>query len=118
MKRKILLFILCIILFSTTVGAGKINYKFEICGKSMYPAINKNRYCGIYTVQTIKANETQIGDIICYNYNKRDYLFSNLYVCHRIIDKTNEHICTKGDNNNYSDISAVENKYVALKVVL
>ena len=97
------------------INASKIIYKMNIKGTSMYPTNQDN---SIFFVHTITAKDVKINDVICFNYDKRNYVNVNTrYICHRIIDKTKEHICTKGDNNKYSD-NCFENKYVALKVLV
>ena len=107
-----------LIVFSISVDAGKVVYNFSICGKSMYPLLNENTTCGIYKVMTIQYTDVVVGDIICFNYDKRDYLPPyRTYVCHMVEYIDDEYFCAKGINNEISD-PCYPNAYIALKVLI
>ena len=113
MKLRFYILLLMVVLIPSSVSA-KVTYNMHVTGNSMYPAIESG---DIVKVQTATASEVKEGDIVCYNYDKRDYLCNNVrYVCHRVIEKLEDHVCTKGDNNQFSD-NCVENKYIALRVI-
>lgn len=113
MKHRIYILLTLLFIIPISVNA-KVTYNMHITGNSMFPAIKSG---DIVKVQTATAKEVVEGDIVCYNYDKRDYICNNVrYVCHRIIEKLETHVCTKGDNNIYYD-NCVENKYIALRVI-
>ncbi len=114
MNKFAIIFVFTICLGSSLCSAGKVIYNFSYSGMSMYPAMSK----GMYKVVTAEKSDVSIGDVICFNYDKRNYKTScTRYKCHRIIDYTDDHVCTKGDNNPRYD-QCVEWKYVALKVLI
>ena len=78
---------------------------FKVATGSMEPTITVN---SIIVVK--ETNDINVGDIITY----RD---SNGYTTHRIVEKTEETITTKGDANNVSD-DPITTESVIGKVVL
>lgn len=71
---------------------------------SMEPTINANST--IIFDQDYKYDDLNKGDIIVYFNNEE-----NIYVIHRIVDKTELGFVTKGDNNSICDYSKETNDY-------
>ena len=118
MKHATILLII-FVLITTTVSAGKVDYLYQLMGESMRPTYNPDYETGLYRVQTITGTEARINDVVCFNPDWRDFQKGNYnnfrYVCHRVIDKNETHILTKGDANNIADQWA-KNSAVALIV--
>jgi signal peptidase I len=113
---KRIIYGLGMILLMTTVSAS-VTYNYQICGKSMYPAINKDTDCSVNKVIHVRASRVFINDTVCFNYDKRQFYTNAQYICHRVTDKNETHIETKGDSCSVSD-GWTENKNVALKVLI
>ena len=118
-KMKVKIYILIFLLILSSVNATKLQYNYLICGKSMYPLMNKDVDCAYYKVETVDKNNIKIGDVICFNYYKPDYVYSHYqYVCHQIINYDNNAFCTYGINNNGIYDRCMDWKYAALKVII
>ena len=84
--------------------ASVLGYKLNHIGSaSMKPIINKNDYV---LTKTTKFKDLKIGDIITYkcsgtveNYEE----YENEIIIHRIIEKTDKYVRTKGDDNSIID---------------
>lgn len=116
--KRIILITIYIIIISVSVSAGKVQYKYQICGDSMKPMLNNNKNCNIYNVETYNKQDANIGDVVCFNYYKPDYVYNNYqYVCHKLISYDETHFCTYSTYyNHYDRCMTWEN--MALKVIL
>ena len=117
MTRKIIMYGLVLVFVFSSVNGAKISYNYQICGDSS-SKLNKIKECNIYQVETIDKNNLQLGDIVCFNYYKKDYkVSSSRYICHELIYYDDTHFCTYSDTYNYYD-NCMEWKNAALKVII
>ena len=112
--RVIGLMILISVVMCSIAYAGKVQYNFYIQGTSMMPALEP----GYHKVETVDLNNIKVGDVVCFNYDKRHYVMNHVrYICHRIVYLESNYVCTKGDNNNVYD-PCVFRRDLALKVIV
>lgn len=78
-----------------------LGYKFNhVMSGSMSPIINTDDNI---ISKYVKYEDIQIGDIITYKCTADDSQYKNAIIIHRVIDKTDEYIKTKGDANEVED---------------
>lgn len=75
---------------------------------SMEPTLREK---GICIVKQTTYDDVDVGDIIMYQIDEKT-------ITHRIVEKTDEGIRTKGDNNNVEDAYLLQDENVKAKVVL
>lgn len=109
--RKLIIFILCILITAVIVLriAGFKSYSIET--ESMVPTLAVDDMVYVYPVSFESLNK---GDIITYVIDDK-----GTTVTHRIIsiDANNKTVQTKGDNNEYPDIEPVEEENIIGKMV-
>lgn len=72
-------------------------------------SMEENIHAGDY-ILVVKKDKYEVGDVITYKSN-------NAYITHRIIDKKNGEITTKGDANNIED-EKIDESVIVGKVML
>lgn len=75
---------------------------------SMEPTLKEK---GVCIVKQSTYDDVDVGDIIMYTIDEKT-------ITHRIVEKTNEGIRTKGDNNDVNDAYLLQDENVKAKVVL
>lgn len=75
---------------------------------SMEPTLREK---GICIVEKASYDDVKVGDIIMYQVDEKT-------ITHRIVEKTDEGIRTKGDNNNVEDAYLLTDENIKAKVVL
>lgn len=74
---------------------------------SMEPTLREH---GVCIVQKTTYDEVEVGDIIMYTIEEKT-------ITHRVVEKTEEGIRTKGDNNNVEDAYLLHDENIKAKVV-
>lgn len=76
---------------------------------SMEPELKVN---ALIVIKKVTYEEIEVGDIISFKPNG-----SNINVCHRVIEQTDQGYITKGDNNNNPDLELVTKDNFSGKLV-
>jgi signal peptidase I len=80
-------------LFATSLDK---TYKVKIQGFSMHPDLTAGTT--IFFNKKTPFNQLQVGDVIIYDHPHFTY-----HICHRIVEKHQNYLIVKGDNNRFSD---------------
>lgn len=96
--------------FSAPDSSGLFGYKgYTVVSGSMEPKIAVGDFI---IVETDPYEEVEIKDVVTFEYNSE-------IVTHRVVDKTEEGLVTKGDANNIQDQGFVtEDSYIGIKKML
>lgn len=95
--------------FSAPDSSGLFGYKgYTVVSGSMEPKIAVGDFI---IVETDPYEEVEIKDVVTFEYNSE-------IVTHRVVDKTEEGLVTKGDANNIQDQGFVtEDSYIGIKKI-
>lgn len=77
---------------------------------SMEPTITSSSYV---LFKKISFDDVEVGDIIVYKSNEQDK-----YIIHRVVEKYNDYLITKGDNNIISDTERITSDMVYGKYIM
>ena len=108
----LILIVMYIYFFNKSIfGEGKANVlgyaPIFVMTESMEPVIPRRSFV---IAHTVTADEVDIGDVIAYDHD-------GITIVHRVIDKTDDGMIFKGDNNKSPDRYPVKDEQILYKIL-